>query len=30
VLAFVEQLNRGVRYRAIFSDGGVYVFRRAG
>jgi len=27
VLAFVENLNRGVRYRQIYADRGVYVFR---
>jgi uncharacterized membrane protein len=29
VLAFVESLNHGVRYRQIYSGGGVYVFIRA-
>ncbi len=30
VLPFVERLNHGVRYRQIYADDGVYVFRRSG
>jgi hypothetical protein len=30
VLAFVESLNHGTRYRQIYVDDGVYVFIRAG
>lgn len=29
VLSYVESLNRGVRYRLIYSSNGVYVFRRS-